>query len=138
MFRSFLAEEAKPARGGALWRRGRITGRSKEAAMLALRMTLVAGISLAGWGIVVGAGEVLEEATLKAPSTVPGTDEPKERWVSLFNGRDLTGWYTFLQKHGKDRDPDHIIAIEDGTIHLYKDATERSDVVMGYIATEKE
>src|ERR1035441_6207251 len=106
--------------------------------MLALRMTLVAGISLAGWGIVVGAGEVLEEATLKAPSTVPGTDEPKERWVSLFNGRDLTGWYTFLQKHGKDRDPDHIIAIEDGTIHLYKDATERSDVVMGYIATEKE
>jgi hypothetical protein len=59
-------------------------------------------------------------------------------WTPLFNGRDLTGWYTFLQKHGKDRDPDHVIKIEDGALHLYKDATEGSMVVMGYIATEKE
>ena len=57
---------------------------------------------------------------------------------SLFNGRDLTGWYTFLQKHGKDSDPDHVIAIEDNAIHLYKDAPESSQVVMGYIGTEKE
>jgi hypothetical protein len=56
----------------------------------------------------------------------------------LFNGRDLTGWYTFLQKHGKNRDPDHVITIEDGAIHLYKEAPEGSNVVMGYIATEKE
>ena len=49
-----------------------------------------------------------------------------------------TGWYTFLQKHGKDRDPDHVITIEDGAIHLYKDAPEREQVVMGYICTEKE
>jgi len=56
----------------------------------------------------------------------------------LFNGRNLDGWYTFLQKHGKNRDPDRVIAIEDGAIHLYKDAPEGSNVVMGYIATEKE
>jgi hypothetical protein len=31
-----------------------------------------------------------------------------------------------------------VITIEDGTIHLYKDAPEGSTVVMGYIATEKE
>src|SRR5438105_4101510 len=61
-----------------------------------------------------------------------------ERWTPLFNGRDLTGWYTFLQKHGKNQDPDHVITIEDGSIHLYKNAPEGSSVVMGYIATEKE
>jgi hypothetical protein len=43
-----------------------------------------------------------------------------------------------LQKHGKDRDPDRVITIEDGTIHLYKHAREGSEVVMGYIATERE
>jgi hypothetical protein len=70
----------------------------------------------------------------------PGRSAPTtaERWTPLFNGRDLTGWYTFLQKHGKNRDPDHVIAIEDGSIHLYKDALEGTSVVMGYIATEKE
>ncbi len=107
--------------------------------MLALKLTLAAGISLAGLGIVAAAGAALEEPAARNRGAVGSTDEPtKEGWVALFNGRDLTGWYTFLQKHGKDRDPDHVIAIEDGAIHLYKDATERDNVVMGYIATEKE
>ena len=61
-----------------------------------------------------------------------------ESWTPLFNGRDLSGWYTFLQKHGKNSDPDRVITIEDGAIHLYKHAAEGSTVVMGYIATEKE
>jgi len=60
------------------------------------------------------------------------------RWTPVFNGRDLSGWYTFLQKHGKNSDPDRVITIEDGAIHLYKYAAEGSNVVMGYIGTEKE
>lgn len=68
-----------------------------------------------------------------------GQDAGKEPgWTPLFNGRDLTGWYTFLQKHGKDKDPDRIITIEDGAIRLYKHANDGDAVVMGYIATEKE
>jgi len=59
-------------------------------------------------------------------------------WTPLFNGRDLTGWYTFLQKHGKNSDPDRVVTIEDGSIHLYKHAADGSEVVMGYIGTEKE
>lgn len=59
-------------------------------------------------------------------------------WAPLFNGRDLDGWYTFLQEHGKNRDPDRVITIEDGAIHLYKHAPDASKVVMGYISTEKE
>jgi hypothetical protein len=59
-------------------------------------------------------------------------------WTPLFNGRDLTGWYTFLQVHGKNRDPDRLITIEDGMIRLYQHAENGTKVPMGYIATEKE
>jgi hypothetical protein len=65
------------------------------------------------------------------------TPDGKE-WVRLFNGKDLDGFYTFLQKHGKNRDPDRVITIEDGMIRLYKHANDGDEVVMGYIATEKE
>lgn len=61
-----------------------------------------------------------------------------EGWTRLFNGRDLDGWYTFVQEHGKDKDPDRIITIEDGTIHLYKHANDGDKVVMGYIGTNEE
>lgn len=72
--------------------------------------------------------------TEQAENRASGTDD----WSPLFNGRDLTGWYTFLQEHGKDRDPDRIITIEDGAIRLYRHANDGDKVVMGYIATRDE
>src|SRR5262249_42294736 len=59
-------------------------------------------------------------------------------WEPLFNGKDLTGWYTFLQQHGKNADPDHVVSVDNGMIHLYRDAPQGGHVVMGYIATENE
>jgi hypothetical protein len=78
------------------------------------------------------------QAQAKPPAQPPKSGPEAVHWISLFNGRDLTGWYTFLQKHGKNRNPDRVIAIEDHEIHLYKEAAEGSQVVMGYIATENE
>ena len=89
-------------------------------------------------------GSLAQQSDLGKPSAPPRQTSAtkatsrEDRWVSLFNGRDLTGWYTFLQKHGKNHDPDHVITIEDGVIHLYKNAPDKSTVVMGYIGTEKE
>ncbi len=89
--------------------------------------------------ILVLAGAAFGWVDALATGLSPQTTTPKPSdWVPLFNGRDLDGWYTFLQKHGKNRDPDRVITIEDGAIHLYKHAAEGSEVVMGYIATEKE
>jgi hypothetical protein len=102
--------------------------------MLAIRVIVAVGSCVLGLGAIARTGEMLSDA----PSAEIQAEKRKERWVSLFNGRDLTGWYTFLQKHGKDRDPDHVIAIEENAIHLYKDAPEGSQVVMGYIGTSKE
>src|SRR4051812_29918562 len=59
-------------------------------------------------------------------------------WSPLFNGRNLDGWYTFLQQHGRNADPDRIVAVDNGVIHLYRDTANGSRVVQGYIATEKE
>ncbi|MBY0525641.1 MAG: DUF1080 domain-containing protein [Gemmataceae bacterium] len=57
---------------------------------------------------------------------------------SLFNGKDLTGFYTWLaapakgrQPLGKNRDPEKVFTVRDGMIHV----TGR---VYGYLATEKE
>jgi hypothetical protein len=59
-----------------------------------------------------------------------------ETWRPLFNGRNLDGWYTFLQKSGKDADPTHVISIEpDGVIHVYKHDRNGSEVLMGYMGT---
>ncbi|MHC5543383.1 3-keto-disaccharide hydrolase, partial [Singulisphaera rosea] len=90
-------------------------------------------------GLLGPGGQLLFGADQPASASVTPPSTPKvETFEPLFNGRNLDGWYTFLQKHGKDSDPDHVISIEDGAIHLYKHAEEKSMVVMGYIATQKE
>jgi hypothetical protein len=98
-----------------------------------LTLTLVTGMA---FGLLAQQGDSGIRRAQAPLAPITATDA--EHWVPLFNGRDLTGWYTFLQKHGKNQDPDHVITIEDGSIHLYKDAPEGSTVVMGYISTEKE
>jgi len=99
-------------------------------------LAFVAAISLASFGQEIGPGGTRPSGQSPAPASA--SNPATAQWISLFNGRDLTGWYTFLQKHGKNRDPDRVIAIEDGAIHLYKEAALGSQVVMGYIATEKD
>lgn len=89
-------------------------------------LALVTALALAG------------QAREPAAGAEQGPPRESGAWTPLFNGRDLDGWYTFLQKHGKDSDPDRVITIEGGAIHLYKHAADGSRVVMGYIGTRKE
>src|SRR5438552_3593947 len=71
-----------------------------------------------------------------AQATQPAGKEPN--WQPLFNGKDLTGWYTFFQKQGKNNDPDHLIQVHDGIIHIYKDAPAPTSQPFGYLCTDKE
>ena len=41
---------------------------------------------------------------------------PKEKIV-LFNGKNLEGWYTWLQEH-KYKDPNHVFSVQDGMIKV--------------------
>ena len=56
---------------------------------------------------------------------------PKSGAVQLFNGQDLTGFDTFLQKKGKNNDPDKVFTVNDGVIHV-------SGKEYGYFITQKE
>jgi hypothetical protein len=49
----------------------------------------------------------------------------------FWNGKDLTGFYTYLQKSGRNNDPDRVFQIHDGMIHI-------SGREYGYLATERE
>jgi hypothetical protein len=59
-------------------------------------------------------------------------------WVELFNGRDLTGWYTFLRSKGKNNDPKKVFKVEEGMIHINDIPVTTEDEDFGYLATEKE
>jgi len=50
--------------------------------------------------------------------------------VQLFNGKNLEGWYSFLNSKGRNNDPDKVFLIENSMLQI-------SGKEFGYIATEK-
>jgi len=38
--------------------------------------------------------------------------------VNLFNGKNLDGWYTFVQNRGRDIDPKNVFTVQDGMIRI--------------------
>jgi hypothetical protein len=75
---------------------------------------------------------VLSSLTLPASAAEPpppGEPVAPEKPIKLFNGNDLSGWYTFLKESGHD-DPKQVFSVEDGTIHISGEGA-------GYLATEK-
>ena len=60
-------------------------------------------------------------------------------WISLLNGRDLTGWYTMLQKSGKDvAQTRKIVVMEQEMLHILGNELTGEPVEPGYIATNQE
>ncbi len=51
--------------------------------------------------------------------------------ITLFNGKNLDGFYTFLRDQGKNKDPNGVFRVENGQIRV-------SGAEYGYICTEKE
>ncbi len=42
----------------------------------------------------------------------------RSKTINLFNGKNLDGWYTFLQHSGRDNDPKKVFTVHDGLIHI--------------------
>lgn len=38
--------------------------------------------------------------------------------IGLFNGRNLDGWYTWIEDRGRDKDPRQVFSVEDGMIRI--------------------
>jgi hypothetical protein len=58
-------------------------------------------------------------------------------WIPLFNGKDLTGWYTYFAGRGKNGPADDLVRVHDGVIHIYPEGKDGARLPMGYLATEK-
>jgi hypothetical protein len=46
------------------------------------------------------------------------TGKVKNSEIHLFNGRNLEGWYTFLQGKGRDNDPNQVFTVSNGMIRI--------------------
>ena len=53
--------------------------------------------------------------TFKEKSNTPA---PADTFISLFNGKNLDGWHSFLRNIGTDTDPNQNFRIENGMIHV--------------------
>ena len=67
---------------------------------------------------------------LLAPLTF-AADPKLGRKIKLFNGKNLNGFHTYLEKHGKNNDPDKVFRVEKGAVHV-------SGTDYGYFITDKE
>jgi Domain of Unknown Function (DUF1080) len=75
---------------------------------------------------------VLAGCGLLLAGSGPGTAAAdKDNGDALFNGKDLTNFYTWLKGHGKNNDPEKVFTVHDGMIHV-------SGKTFGGLITEKE
>jgi Domain of Unknown Function (DUF1080) len=79
----------------------------------------------------------------KPPAFAAEEKTGNDGWVSLFNGNDFTGWYTYLDSSGKNKDPKGVFKVENGMIHILdvpmsdgKTPDGKSD--NGYLATNQD
>jgi hypothetical protein len=76
-----------------------------------------------------------QAASSPLPLPAPGADG----WVSLLNGRDLTGWYTMLQKSGKGFAEAHqMVMMEEEMLHILGNEEGLIPAEAGYLATNQE
>jgi hypothetical protein len=60
-------------------------------------------------------------------------------WISLLNGRDLSGWYTMLEKSGKGvAEKRNMVSMEEGMLHILGNQAGGEPVEAGYLATSRE
>ncbi|MDR1436533.1 MAG: DUF1080 domain-containing protein [Candidatus Symbiothrix sp.] len=69
---------------------------------------------------------ILNEHTDKALFTK--LNDGSAQLISLFNGKDLSGWYTYTEKYGKNKDEEKNFQVENGVLHFDGEP-------MGYICT---
>jgi len=44
--------------------------------------------------------------------------QDKDGFTPLFNGKDLAGFYTYLRGTGKNNDPEKVVTVHDGMVHV--------------------
>jgi hypothetical protein len=80
-----------------------------------------------------GAPQIME------PTPPPLPPAGADGWVSLINGRDLTGWYTMLQRSGKGvAETKGLVVMEEQMLHIMGNNEGDFPAEGGYLATSQE
>ncbi len=99
-----------------------------------LRRDCLPGLGIESWSLFVicylgfGVSALLAAHRVSAQEAEDDTVSPTEK-IALFNGRDLSGWYTYLKETDRD-DPDGVFSVVDGMVHI-------SGQGAGYLATKQ-
>ncbi len=85
-------------------------------------------------------GLLLAACMLSVASVTAASEEKpgSDGWVSLFNGTNLDGWYSYLESSGKNKDPKGVFKVENGMIHILDVAMSEGHSDNGYLATTQE
>jgi hypothetical protein len=59
-------------------------------------------------------------------------------WITLFNGVNLDGWYTWLPSTGRNNDPRQVFKVTDGMLHFLDLLETGADQEFGYLGSEQE
>src|ERR1700721_302863 len=87
--------------------------------------------------IVVGASSLPRWAYAQAAAGLPSAGA--DGWISLLNGHDLTGWYSMLEKSGKDvAQTRKIVMMEQDMLHILGNEVTAEPMETGYLATQEE
>ncbi|MDR0688265.1 MAG: DUF1080 domain-containing protein, partial [Prevotellaceae bacterium] len=91
-----------------------------------LTAAMLSGIALTSCG---GAEELPAiVAAHKDKASFTKVSDGAAQLQSLFNGKDLTGWYTYTQAYGKNNDAEKAFTVENGVLHFDGES-------MGYLCT---
>ena len=77
-------------------------------------------------------------AAPSAPAVTPTPApplQPQTAWTPLFNGKDLSGWTTWLPSGGANRDPDGVFRVQDGELRVLHIEDTGAEHDFGYVAT---
>ncbi|MGH9502667.1 MAG: 3-keto-disaccharide hydrolase [Terriglobales bacterium] len=72
---------------------------------------------------------------LAAASAAVAGNPDTDGWTPLFNGKDLTGWYIYLDSAGRNHDPEGVFKVENGMIHILDVPMSAGKSINGYLAT---
>ncbi len=75
----------------------------------------------------------------KLAQALPLPGAGADGWVSLLNGRDLTGWYSLLQQSGKGvAEAKKMVTMEEEMLHIMGNEVTGEAFEPGYLATNRE
>ena len=74
-----------------------------------------------------------------ASAPAASAEKPEsEGWVPLFNGKNLDGWYSYLDSSGRNKDPKGVFKVENGMIHILDVPMSDGKSDNGYLATTQD